>query len=62
MKKMTDLKIKCPHCGGESSWQDNSNRPFCSEKCRLIDLGHWADAEYRIDGGRAPQREEEQDF
>jgi hypothetical protein len=27
---------------------DSPHRPFCSERCRLIDLGAWADEEYRV--------------
>lgn len=31
-------------------WDDNLYRPFCSERCRLVDLGKWASEEYRIAG------------
>lgn len=42
-------KIKCPQCGGPSIWdKDNSSRPFCSDRCKLIDLGAWANEEYPI--------------
>ena len=42
-------KIKCPQCGGPSLWdQKNASRPFCSERCKLIDLGAWASEEYQI--------------
>ncbi len=44
--------VKCPVCKKESAWKDNPFRPFCSERCRLIDLGKWASEEYRIPGGR----------
>jgi len=39
----------CPRCG-ERSILDQSNpwRPFCSERCQLIDLGKWASGEYAI--------------
>jgi uncharacterized protein len=47
MKKRT---ITCPVCKKEASWDDNPFRPFCSERCRLIDLGKWASDEYRIAG------------
>ncbi len=43
-------KIKCPQCRKEAIWQDNPHRPFCSERCRLVDLGQWADESYRIAG------------
>jgi hypothetical protein len=42
-------KIVCPHCGKQDTWQEkNPYRPFCSERCRLIDLGAWANEDYRI--------------
>lgn len=43
-------KIKCPQCQQVVDWQGNSQRPFCSERCRLLDLGNWADESYRIAG------------
>ncbi len=49
---------KCPRCKSETVWEGNPDRPFCSEKCRLIDLGHWADEEYRIPTGEAPMSDE----
>lgn len=42
-------KIKCPQCGGPSIWDEkNESRPFCSDRCKLIDLGAWASEEYQI--------------
>ena len=43
-------QIKCPQCSQQTAWQDNPSRPFCSERCQLIDLGQWADESYRIQG------------
>jgi len=43
-----DRKHSCPFCKKESVWEGNPFRPFCSERCRLIDLGKWAAEEYRI--------------
>jgi len=43
-------KVKCPTCRKETEWEDNPHRPFCSERCRLIDLGSWALERYRIPG------------
>jgi uncharacterized protein len=40
--------IKCPTCQQPTSWQDNPHRPFCSDRCRLIDLGCWAEEGYRV--------------
>jgi endogenous inhibitor of DNA gyrase (YacG/DUF329 family) len=33
-----------------TSWQDNAFRPFCSERCRVLDLAAWATDRYRIAG------------
>ena len=41
--------VNCPTCGAKVKWNENQPwRPFCSERCRLIDLGKWADEEHRI--------------
>lgn len=44
------LTVKCPTCRNETAWENNPQRPFCSERCKLIDLGAWADEHYRIPG------------
>ena len=41
--------VRCPTCGDRHPWTGNPHRPFCSLKCRLIDLGHWLDERYRIE-------------
>ena len=43
------MKIKCPHCGGVTTWEGNKYKPFCSERCKLIDLGSWADEKFKIE-------------
>ncbi len=40
--------VKCPHCGRETEYSGNEFRPFCSERCKLLDFGAWADEEYGI--------------
>jgi endogenous inhibitor of DNA gyrase (YacG/DUF329 family) len=41
--------VACPQCGTLIAWStDNPYRPFCSERCKLIDLGAWANERYRI--------------
>ncbi len=41
--------VRCPGCGGASRYApDNPWRPFCSERCRKIDLGAWASEGYRV--------------
>ncbi len=37
----------CPSCGTEVN-PDDETYPFCSERCRLVDLGRWMDERYRI--------------
>jgi endogenous inhibitor of DNA gyrase (YacG/DUF329 family) len=44
------LMPKCPTCGKPAEWQDNPWRPFCSERCKLIDFSRWANEEYRVPG------------
>jgi endogenous inhibitor of DNA gyrase (YacG/DUF329 family) len=42
--------VRCPGCGGDSVYAlTNPYRPFCSERCRLADLGAWASEGYRVD-------------
>ncbi|WPL19751.1 DNA gyrase inhibitor YacG [Thiorhodovibrio winogradskyi] len=43
--------VPCPNCGKAVPWAPESRwRPFCSERCRLIDLGDWFDEAHRIAG------------
>ena len=43
--------ISCPTCGKKDTWvAENNFRPFCSERCKLIDLGSWADESYHVTG------------
>ena len=45
------MQVKCPSCGKVLEW-DRANRwrPFCSERCKLIDLGAWFSQEHAIPG------------
>ncbi len=43
------MKTKCPTCKQRTEWDDNPFRPFCSERCKLIDLGAWAKGEFIIE-------------
>ncbi|HKK13184.1 MAG TPA: DNA gyrase inhibitor YacG [Gammaproteobacteria bacterium] len=41
--------VSCPTCGKAVEWTpDNPWRPFCCERCRLIDLGEWFEERHRI--------------
>ena len=45
----TPRVVKCPQCGTPVPWSPESKwRPFCSERCKMIDLGAWATESYRI--------------
>ncbi|MDO1509573.1 MULTISPECIES: DNA gyrase inhibitor YacG [Neisseria] len=47
--------VNCPTCGKQVAWTtENQYRPFCSERCKLIDLGAWANEDYNL-----PAQEEE---
>jgi endogenous inhibitor of DNA gyrase (YacG/DUF329 family) len=42
-------EVRCPQCGQPSRWTpENRWRPFCSERCKQIDLGAWASGSYRV--------------
>lgn len=48
------MECKCPICkkafkvSSEKPFKDAAFFPFCSERCRLIDLGQWLDSEYKV--------------
>lgn len=43
--------VTCPQCSKRMQYSlSNSSRPFCSERCRLIDFGAWVSEEHRIAG------------
>ncbi|MGM9452810.1 DNA gyrase inhibitor YacG [Legionella bozemanae] len=44
-------KITCPICGKHNTWySENRFKPFCSHRCKLIDLGEWASEDRKIPG------------
>jgi uncharacterized protein len=47
---MTTVRIvKCPNCGKPVPWTpESAYRPFCSERCKTLDLGAWASEAYRV--------------
>lgn len=43
--------LPCPTCKKTITWTENyPDRPFCSKRCKLIDLGEWASEGHRIEG------------
>lgn len=51
--------IKCPGCGKEVQFEGNEFRPFCSERCQLLDFGAWADEKYNLPAETIEPNEEE---
>jgi len=53
------LTVKCPQCAQPVPWTTEQEfRPFCSERCKMIDLGEWAMEEKRIPGDSLPLDED----
>ncbi|MBD3810841.1 MAG: DNA gyrase inhibitor YacG [Betaproteobacteria bacterium] len=53
----TPPAVSCPTCGANVTWSvENRWKPFCSERCKMIDLGQWATEKYRV-----PAEEQEPD-
>ena len=53
--KGATVRGRCPQCQRAFDWDPASPwRPFCSERCRLIDLGDWLSEGHRIAGDPAP--------
>jgi len=58
----TPLIVKCPTCKRSVPWlPEQQFKPFCSERCKLIDLGEWAMEEKRIPGQPLADSDNEDD-
>ncbi len=55
--------VKCPTCGNAVEWSAAASpfRPFCSERCKNVDLGAWATERYAIRGDADPTIDEVRD-
>ena len=51
------MRSECPTCGKKTEYRGNPFRPFCSERCKLIDLGKWASGTYRLPSQEKPLAE-----
>lgn len=52
--------VDCPTCGKKVAWTtENTYRPFCSERCKKIDLGAWAEEKYTIPAVNLPEDPDE---
>jgi len=49
--------MKCPTCNRQIEWADNPSRPFCSERCKLLDFDRWISEDYRVPGRPLPTEE-----
>ena len=62
-EKDTVKLVKCPTCATEVEWSDkNPWRPFCRERCRLIDLGAWADESHSIASDTPPDFSDDDNY
>ena len=53
--------VPCPRCGAQAPYApENRWRPFCSERCRMIDLGQWASESYRVPVEDTPIEDKEE--
>jgi uncharacterized protein len=52
--------ITCPICNNKTTREENPWRPFCSERCKLIDLGKWVTGDYKIEGTEETDEDEKQ--
>ncbi|MBL8472094.1 MAG: DNA gyrase inhibitor YacG [Rhodocyclaceae bacterium] len=51
MSHLHARSVTCPTCNKTVEWSSRARwRPFCSERCKLIDLGQWANERYRVAG------------
>jgi uncharacterized protein len=52
--------IICPVCGNKTTWEENPWKPFCSERCKFIDLGKWVIGDYKIEDKEETAEDEKQ--
>jgi endogenous inhibitor of DNA gyrase (YacG/DUF329 family) len=45
-----ELIVGCPSCKKKFKYYTSENRPFCSDRCKMVDLGHWFDESYAVKG------------
>ena len=55
---MSPTLVKCPTCKRQIDWSTSEFRPFCSDRCRLIDLGAWLTEKHAIPEDAPPIGEE----
>lgn len=55
--KKKNFKVKCATCKEEFAYYDSEYRPFCSERCKMVDLGLWLNESYTVAGAPVPTNE-----
>jgi uncharacterized protein len=50
--------MRCPNCKQTVEWEGNPYRPFCSERCQMIDLDNWLEGRYKVPSVADPEDEE----
>jgi endogenous inhibitor of DNA gyrase (YacG/DUF329 family) len=53
------LQVKCPTCRKAGAWFDGKDGPFCSHRCKLVDLGKWFAEEHTVSSPLRPEHLEE---
>ncbi len=54
--------MRCPICKREIPYQGNPFRPFCSERCKLLDLDNWLAGRYRIPTSPGAKEDEAEEW
>ena len=53
------LEVKCPKCELKFNYYSSEYRPFCCEKCKMVDLGNWFNEQYTLKGETSQEALEE---
>jgi len=61
MSSSRSLQVKCPTCEKQGPWFEATHGPFCSRRCKLVDLGKWFDEQHRISEPLQPRHFEAMD-
>lgn len=48
VSRSSPREVSCPTCRKRGAWFDGEFGPFCSQRCKLVDLGRWLGEEYRL--------------
>jgi uncharacterized protein len=54
---MKKIEVSCPHCKKKFDYYSSEFRPFCSDRCRLLDLGQWLSESYAVEAKQLTEEE-----